>query len=350
MKVRIRDIAEKAHVSIGTVDRVIHKRGEVSVETRDRILQIIDELQYKPDILARTLKSKRRFRVAVIIPDGSGGNEFWKSPLIGMDGAVEELLPFELTVTYHLFDQFKKESFIHNTRHIIEDHPDGVLVAPVFYRETYSFLDRLMDMNIPFVLINSNINHPAQQCFIGQDPTQSGQVAAHLMSFGLDVTQRILIINIAREMDNYNHIKNREEGFKEYFRKTEKLNSVSVIRENVNSSDKQQLFKRLEHMLLNGKETGGIFVTNSRVYAVAEFLEKNRLEDVKLIGYDLIDPNIKFLEKRIIDFLISQKPKDQGYAGIMSLFNLLALDKIPASETYIPIDIITTENLKYYLS
>ena len=160
----------------------------------------------------------------------------------------------------------------------------------------------------------------------------------------------MIIINIARDRDNYNHIKNREEGFKEFFRQKEKLDSVSIIRENINSSDKNELFKRLERILLNGRDTGGIFVTNSRVYAVAEFLEKNKLDDLKLIGYDLIDPNIEFLQKGIIDFLISQKPKEQGYAGLMSLFNLLVMDKTPEPETFIPIDIITTENLKYYLS
>ena len=128
------------------------------------------------------------------------------------------------------------------------------------------------------------------------------------------------------------------------------MNSISLIRENIFSSDKNELFKRLEKILLNGRDISGIFVTNSRVYAVAEFLEKNNLDDLKLIGYDLINPNIEYLKKGIIDFLISQKPEEQGYAGIMSLFNLLVMDKMPEPETYIPIDIITTENLKYYMS
>jgi len=350
VKVRIKDIAEKAKVSIGTVDRVIHSRGEVSPETRERILQIINDMQYKPDILARTLKSKKNFKVAVIIPEGKGGNEFWKSPLKGIEEAVEEILPFELQVHYHLFDQFKKESFVEKSSQLLVDQPNGVLLAPVFYRETYSFLSQLRELNIPFILINSNINHPGKQCFIGQDSTQSGQVAAHLMSYGLDSTGDVIIINIASERDNYNHIKNREEGFKEFFSQKEKLSTIPLVRENIYSSDKHDLFKRLEKILINGRKTSGIFVTNSRVYAVAEFLENNRLNNLKLIGYDLIDPNIEYLQKGIIDFLISQKPEEQGYAGIMSLFNLLVMDKTPEPETFIPIDIITTENLKYYLS
>jgi len=337
-------------VSIGTVDRVIHKRGEVSPDTRDRILHIIDELHYKPDILARTLKSKKSFRVAVIIPEGNDGNEFWNKPLKGIEDAVKEILPFELEVSYHLFDQFNKESFSECGNRLLNDRPHGVLAAPVFYRESFSFLSQLKALNIPFILINSNINHPGQQCFIGQDSLQSGQVAAHLMNFGLDNANEVIIINIARDRDNYNHIKKREEGFIEFFRRKEKLNKISIVRENINSADKNELFRRLEKILLNGRESRGIFATNSRVYAVAEFLENNKLDEIKLIGYDLIDLNIEYLRKGIIDFLISQKPEQQGYAGVMSLFNLLVLDKEPDPETYIPIDIITTENLQYYMS
>jgi len=54
-KVRIKDIAEIANVSIGTVDRVIHNRGEVSQSTRDRIQNLLREYNYKPDIIASSL-------------------------------------------------------------------------------------------------------------------------------------------------------------------------------------------------------------------------------------------------------------------------------------------------------
>jgi LacI family transcriptional regulator len=53
-KVRIKDIAERANVSVGTVDRVLHNRGEVAQETRDLINKIIEELEYKPNIMIPT--------------------------------------------------------------------------------------------------------------------------------------------------------------------------------------------------------------------------------------------------------------------------------------------------------
>ncbi len=54
------EIAKRAGVSIGTVDRVLHNRGRVSEETRQRINAIISEEGYQPNPLARHLKRNRR--------------------------------------------------------------------------------------------------------------------------------------------------------------------------------------------------------------------------------------------------------------------------------------------------
>ena len=67
-----------------------------------------------------------------------------------------------------------------------------------------------------------------------------------------------------------------------------------------------------------------------------------------LIGYDLINPNIKYLNNDTIDFLISQKPREQGYKALILVFNALRLNKKPSPEQLIPIDIICKENLCCY--
>ena len=71
----------------------------------------------------------------------------------------------------------------------------------------------------------------------------------------------------------------------------------------------------------------GIFVANSRVHRVAAYLEEQGLNHVRLLGYDLLPENVEYLRKGIVDFLISQKPEEQGYRGIMTLFNMIILKK-----------------------
>ena len=78
--VRIKDIAEKANVSVGTVDRVIHNRGRVSEEARQKVLQTLQELDYQPNLIARTLGANRSYRIAALIPDPDPGPVLAGSP------------------------------------------------------------------------------------------------------------------------------------------------------------------------------------------------------------------------------------------------------------------------------
>jgi LacI family transcriptional regulator len=67
-KTRIKDIARMAGVSIGTVDRVIHERGEVAEKTRLIVQQILKETNYSPNVMAQVLKSKKRFHLVSLLP------------------------------------------------------------------------------------------------------------------------------------------------------------------------------------------------------------------------------------------------------------------------------------------
>ncbi|MDI9547696.1 MAG: LacI family DNA-binding transcriptional regulator [Chloroflexota bacterium] len=64
----MRDVAEKANVSIKTVSRVVNNQGEISETTRQRVLDAIRQLGYRPNIVARGLASGRTASVALIIP------------------------------------------------------------------------------------------------------------------------------------------------------------------------------------------------------------------------------------------------------------------------------------------
>ena len=68
MKVTIDDIAKKANVSKMTVSRVLSGKGPVAKKTSARIKQIIDELDYQPNLIARSLSSKKSMILGVIIP------------------------------------------------------------------------------------------------------------------------------------------------------------------------------------------------------------------------------------------------------------------------------------------
>ena len=146
--------------------------------------------------------------------------------------------------------------------------------------------------------------------------------------------------------EHYAHIENREKGFRAYFEeRTDRVNHLLTF--NLHGADDASLKKQLQKAC-EEHEPAGLFVTNSRVYKVAEILSHQGPEHVRLVGYDLLPESIHYLRRGIIDFLISQSPEEQAIRGLSSLFYLVAFQREPEPRQMLPIDIITSENLDYY--
>jgi LacI family transcriptional regulator len=347
-RVRIKDIARLAGVSAGTVDRVLHNRGEVSEKTRNRILAIIRNSDYQPDLLASTLAAKKGFRLAALIPGGTADNQFWNYPLKGIEEGLREIMHFGVSLEKYCFNFFDRDEFLHQAARMLDNDPQGVIIAPVFTPEATELLNDLGEKNIPAVLINANICTGSCLAFIGQDSIQSGMVAGRIMHYGTGDDADILIVNFMRDNGRQDHILKREEGFRKYFRDVCGRADANLRQLNIDEKPGNNPEKLLQDAIdSSGRPPKGIFVTNSKVFRVARFLEKIPGKII-LIGYDLLDENKYFLRKGTIDFLISQKPQEQGYKSIMTLYHHLVLKKEVEKNQYLPIDIITRENLEHY--
>lgn len=346
-RTRIKDIAVRANVSVGTVDRVLHDRGEVSRETRERVLKIISELNYEPDILASALASKKNYQIAALIPESNKESRFWDSPLKGLSRASEEIKHFDFNLNNFFFDQNSKKSFREQSLNILDLAPDGVIIVPFFGELAGQFCQGLDKKKIPYILMNSSFPNSNGLGFVGQNAFHSGRVAAKLMAHGMRDPFSVLIVNFTRENGNTNHILEREKGFKSYINESLK-NRVEVLSLNISEFENNKIDKILSgyNYLFNSHH--GIFVTSSRVFKVAAYISKLQHDKPRLIGYDLLDENKTYLLDDTIDFLISQKPEEQGYKSMLALYNHLIFRKPIDKEYFVPIDIITKENLLYY--
>ena len=346
--IRIKDIAERAQTSKGTVDRVLHNRGRVAEDVRERILSIIKELNYEPNLIAQSLKSQRTFNIAALIPDSSE-DSYWEAPKMGLEKAEKELRQYGINITQFVFNPHDEKSFIMRAKEATNESPDGVLIAPIFYKEVLPFFDKWKTMNIPYVLFNTQIETVNPLCYIGQDSYQSGFLAAKILSFGLPEPCTILVAHINEDIPNSAHLLKKEEGFRHYFNRNGPQDKYKVVSEAINFSDGGAIDSQLQGIFSKESDLAAIYVTNSKAFEVAHYLEKNALTKIKLVGYDLLTPNLNFLNKEIIHFLINQNPLGQGYWGIHQLANHLIFKKEIQPIKFLPLDIITKENLNYYL-
>ena len=75
-RIRIKDIARLAEVSVGTVDRVLHGRPGVSENSKKRVEKILNELNYQPNMYASALASNKKYNFACMLPIHGEGS-YW---------------------------------------------------------------------------------------------------------------------------------------------------------------------------------------------------------------------------------------------------------------------------------
>ena len=117
----IRDVAERAHVSVASVSRVLNGAGPVTEGTRQRVLEAVEALQYVPHSGARSLSTSKTSTVGVILPDLYG--EFFSELIRGMDLAARAL-GYHLIVSSSHDDADEASSAIRSMRGRV----DGLIV------------------------------------------------------------------------------------------------------------------------------------------------------------------------------------------------------------------------------
>ena len=347
-KARIKDIASLAGVSIGTVDRVLHDRGEVAEETRKRILKIAGELNYTPNLIAQVLKSRKRFHLVSLLPEPDDENTFWNKHPLGMTKAMDELNPFPVSLSQITFDIVNESDFQEKAESVLKLHPDGLIIAPIFKAESVAFCARLAKEHIPFIFVDGFIENTGFLAYVGEDVFRSGRVAGQLTDMITPEEKDILIVNIARNVQNIHHLNNRTNGFLNYYARSGR-NRGNKITLNLPDTTSEKIKTEFEKVFRINPGISSIFITGSKSYKIAEYLENEKIQSMNLIGYDLLDKNVEYLRSGKIKFLISQRPDEQSYKGVRKLFDFLSFNRIPEKMEYLPTDIVTSENVNFFL-
>ncbi|WP_333820963.1 LacI family DNA-binding transcriptional regulator [Ohtaekwangia sp.] len=345
--IRIKDIAKLAGVSVGTVDRVLHNRGRVSPEALKKVTEVMEQIDYKPNLIARTLGSNKNYRIAALLPDPKQ-DPYWAQSNMGIAQAQTEWAQYGIQVELFLFDLLDKDSFQKMAHEVYLAKPDGILIAPTFYHEAIPIFELFRETDIPYVLFNTNIPEANPLSFIGQNLYQSGRVGAELVYFGQHQPGTLAVLHIDEDIHDSFHLLEKERGFREYFKDRGK-GDFSIIDFNLNPKDPS--FSNQLDQLLNDSNLRGIFVSTSKGTAVtASFLEKHGKKNIRLVGYDILEENLKYLRNGIIDFLINQNPKRQASLGISHLVNHLMFKKGTPGTDLFPLEVITQQNAESYLS
>ena len=348
-KIRIKDIARLSGVSEGTVDRVLHNRGDVSEKSSQAVNKVLEEMNYTPNLFARSLASKKQYRFISLIPSFETG-DYWESVDKGFDQAAFDFLHHNVLIEKKYFNQFDVNSFISLTKKVLESEPDAVFLSPIFKNETLQFTSTLSKCNIPFSFIDSIIPEADFLTYYGQNSIQSGYIAAKLLMSSMPEKSQIIVIRTNRKGAVSNQTLSRYNGFKQYISDNKLNDYYEIIDVEFNNEDEKTNRILLEQVFLKNENIRMAITFNSKVYRLAMHLEALKKNNIRLIGYDLLAQNVDYLKNGVINCLIAQRPDKQSYFSVRDMCRELIFRQEIKKINYMPIDLLLKENIQDYIS
>ncbi|SDW08083.1 transcriptional regulator, LacI family [Marinococcus luteus] len=264
----IKEVAKRAGVGLGTVSRVINNSGPVKESTRVKVEQVIAELNYKPNEVARSFKRKQTQTVALIVPT------LWH--------------PFFSQFAYHtekLLSKFHYKMIVCNSENKVENEIEYIsmleqnkidgIIAITYSKE----IDQYISSHLPIVSIDRHFTNDVT--YVSSDNKAGGKIAAEeLLRRG---SKSLAYLGSVSEIKNESF--KRFTGFEEELRERNYSFEKMIINEPVDD-----IRFHVRRFLEQNNEIDGIFAMNDKwakiTIEILHELNKKIPEEVQVVGYD----------------------------------------------------------------
>lgn len=319
MGVTIKQIAEIAGVSRGTVDRAINNRGRINSEVAKRILKIADELGYTPKHkkksdkkienehkhkktdfdfkYVKTYINKRKIGIILQKLNSSADNEI----LRGINEA-EKILSFrnfEFIIKY-CNNVLEQKEYIYE---LLNEDVSAMAIMPF---ECDDIRNAINNFDKPVVTFNSDIIGTKRVCFVGFDDFKSGKVSANIMGKVLGKKGSIIIIT---GYFSNNTKGKRVDGFIDEMKNM--YPNINIMGVHSSFDDCKTVESIIKNSILEYSDLKGIFIVSEGQQGLKNVWTNEKKQCV--ITYDNTNENRELLNNDIIDFIIGQDFYFQGY-------------------------------------
>jgi LacI family transcriptional regulator len=348
----VKEIARLAGVSIGTVDRVLHDRGEVSPDTKSRIHAIIATLGYAPNILARQLARNRVYTFRAILPRAAQDSGYWSLCLAGIRRAERDLAPYGTRLIVNEFDRYDRAAYRALLKDIVAEPCDGLLIAPVLPDDLVPALESLSGGaegrtvgRVPYVFFDCDAQGAGPVAAIGQDALRAGYLAGRMMAL-LTKGSGPLIAVSAHAGDR--HIRLRIEGFETFLRDQGSEAGLRrvIVTECPELENTEDCDRALGEIFRSNPDVAGVLVANASGHIAGEWLTARVTKgNCAVVSWDLVPANARALREGKIDCVVSQRPAEQAREGLERLFKAVVRGEADSSPATIPLEVYFKENL-----
>lgn len=340
MRATIKMIAERAGVSIGTVDRVLHDRPYVKAEVRERILRVMEELDYRPNRMASALATSAVARRFVMVQPA------WKDYLAdavaaGVAAFREARRDYNLTVDVLEYPRNDVGACLRILERLERESVQGIALSAFDCDEVRAKLEELDQRRIPVVTFNSDVARGRRLCYVGEDALRAGRTAGEIASKFYRPGDRLLVVYGGPEFAGH---KERAEGFLQ--RLEEAGVDRAACRLAATHNDYEETFAAVTQALEQEPCLRYIYMANVSVPACVEAVRRaGRTGEVRILAHDRSPDICRYLREGTVDFAIDQNLTYQSRQALDLLFAAVVENRLPERERYCPASpILIAEN------
>jgi LacI family transcriptional regulator len=173
--VRIKDVAERASVSVATVSRVLNSDPRVDPEYRERVRLAVAELGYRPNRLARNLRRQQMDALGIVVPDIE--NPHFAEVVRIIEGVAIEL-GYRVLVCNTDEDAERQAACL---RMLADERVSGIVLSP---SDPDGSIDQLKDLGIPVVTIDRALAHAETDLIVADNVPAVRSVTRRLIDAG----------------------------------------------------------------------------------------------------------------------------------------------------------------------
>ena len=339
VKITIQDVAQKAAVSVATIDRVLNHRPGVKARTVEKVETAIRELNYQPDRIAARLARGREYRFWFVLPNTAG--EFMNRILEEVESSAKRMSGERVTIMVKRVDVFDGQ-LLANVLDELEEGIDGVAVVALDHPAVRESINNLVAKGISVVTLVSDVPGSKRTHYAGIDNSSAGRTAAGLMGRFLNGRKGKVGL-FAGSLALRDHIE-RQFGFEQVMAHEFPELSVLPVRESRDDTERsEELAKQL---LKEHPDLLGIYNVGGGTAGITAALEiGGRAQHIVFIAHEVTDGSRRALIRGSIDVIINQ---DAGHEVRSAVRVLIArADNAPVIEAQerIRIDIFMRDNL-----
>ena len=339
----INEIAKLAGVSIGTVDRVLHNRGYVKAETKERVQKACEELHYEPNRVAQGLAvRKKKLKFLFMIP-GTKYSPFFIPVRESAEKKAKSLEAYAATTDIIEYPETTADEakLLKELKKTIGEY-DGACITGTVSPINDLIIEEQKRRDMPLVFYNSRLEGVEHLSYVGCDYIASGRLAAGLSAMAGGEAAKVCFFT------EYDSIKEsateRIRGFSNEM--SSRYPDMELLGKWTISLDREENKRAVREMFVKYPETNVVYVINPRDYDICRLIAAEDTErKIRMITNDLVAVQYEMFHKGMISATICQEPEKQGKLSLEILFNYLAYGTVPKKVNYTELSIHIEQNL-----